>query len=87
MPHPLLFDVTMMIKILQHTYTHTHTHTPQLVLKANGTGDQELLTCAIRPHGIFGPRDPQCITGIINAGRAGKTKFIIGWVHVSMFEL
>ena len=71
-----LLNGQLLRKTLKHT--HTHTHIPQLVIKANGTGEQDLLTCAIRPHGIFGPRDPQCITGIINAGKAGKTKFMIG---------
>ena len=56
----------------------------QIVLAANtsdkesDTDDGELLTVAIRPHGIFGPRDPLCIPTIAQTGKAGKTKFIIG---------
>ncbi len=47
----------------------------QIVLTANC---DELLTVAVRPHGIFGPRDPLCIPTIAQTGKAGKTKFIIG---------
>ena len=51
----------------------------QLVLEASGdSGGQELLTVAIRPHGIFGPRDPQLVPTIVSTARAGKMKFIIG---------
>ncbi|KAI6649281.1 Sterol-4-alpha-carboxylate 3-dehydrogenase, decarboxylating-like [Oopsacas minuta] len=56
-------------------YTQTKALQEQIVLNANS---QELMTCAIRPHGIFGPGDQQCIPGIIAAARAGKTKYKIG---------
>ncbi|MEQ2172658.1 hypothetical protein GOODEAATRI_023353 [Goodea atripinnis] len=36
------------------------------------------LTVAIRPHGIFGPRDPQLVPTLVDAARRGKMKFIIG---------
>ncbi len=48
----------------------------QIVLEANGKKD--LLTVAIRPHGIFGPRDPQAVPIMIATAKAGKMKFIIG---------
>ena len=54
---------------------------PQVVRSSNVVGETEdgdFLTVAIRPHGIFGPRDPQCIPTMVQAGRAGKMKFIIG---------
>ena len=51
---------------------------PQMVLEFNG--GSELLTVAIRPHGIFGPRDPQTVPTVVSAAKAGKMKFIIGYV-------
>lgn len=54
---------------------------PQVVRSSNVVGETEtddFLTVAIRPHGIFGPRDPQCIPTMVHTGRAGKMKFIIG---------
>ena len=48
----------------------------QLVLEFNDSGG--ILTVAVRPHGIFGPRDPQMVPTIISAAKAGKMKFIIG---------
>ena len=40
-----------------------------------------MATVAIRPHGIFGPRDPQAIPTMIQTAKAGKMKFIIGSVR------
>ncbi|KAF3838161.1 hypothetical protein F7725_009929 [Dissostichus mawsoni] len=40
--------------------------------------EKGLLTVAIRPHGIFGPRDPQLVPILVDAARRGKMKFIIG---------
>ena len=37
-----------------------------------------LLTVAIRPHGIFGPRDTTMVPTLADAARKGKMKFIIG---------
>ena len=56
-------------------YTKTKAIQEQIVLNANSS---HLMTCAIRPHGIFGPGDQQCIPGIVAAARAGKTKYRIG---------
>lgn len=56
-------------------YTETKALQEQIVLAASSN---ELMTCAVRPHGIFGPGDQQCIPGIVAAARAGKTKFKIG---------
>lgn len=50
----------------------------QIVLAANGLGG--VATVAIRPHGIFGPRDPQAIPIMVETARAGKMKYIIGSV-------
>lgn len=49
----------------------------QEVLVANDP-ERNFLTIAIRPHGIFGPRDPQLVPILIEAARKGKMKFIIG---------
>lgn len=47
----------------------------QEVLQANGA---DLYTVAIRPHGIFGPRDLQLVPTTVDMARRGKSKFIIG---------
>ncbi|CAB1337691.1 unnamed protein product [Coregonus sp. 'balchen'] len=49
----------------------------KLVLKACDK-EKGLLTVAIRPHGIFGPRDPQLVPILVDTARRGKMKFIIG---------
>ncbi|XP_045676462.1 sterol-4-alpha-carboxylate 3-dehydrogenase, decarboxylating isoform X3 [Phyllostomus hastatus] len=49
----------------------------QEVLGANDP-ERNFLTTAIRPHGIFGPRDPQLVPILIEAARKGKMKFMIG---------
>ena len=41
----------------------------------------KLLTCALRPHCIFGPRDTHFISQIINKARAGKITHMIGEGH------
>lgn len=46
------------------------------VLKANGQGG--LLTCTIRPSGIFGPGDRQCIPGMVEVCERGQHRFQIG---------
>ncbi|XP_047391936.1 sterol-4-alpha-carboxylate 3-dehydrogenase, decarboxylating isoform X3 [Sciurus carolinensis] len=49
----------------------------QAVLDANDP-ERNFLTTAIRPHGIFGPRDPQLVPILIEAAKKGKMKFMIG---------
>lgn len=49
----------------------------QAVLGANDP-EKNFLTTAIRPHGIFGPRDPQLVPTLIETARNGKMKFVIG---------
>ncbi|XP_064405536.1 sterol-4-alpha-carboxylate 3-dehydrogenase, decarboxylating-like [Halichondria panicea] len=56
-------------------YTETKIQQEKIVLEASC---DKLLTVAVRPHGIFGPRDPLCIPTIAQTGKAGKTRFIIG---------
>ncbi|KAM8910962.1 sterol-4-alpha-carboxylate 3-dehydrogenase, decarboxylating isoform 1-T2 [Spinachia spinachia] len=58
-------------------YTQTKIQQEKLVLEACDKG-KGLLTVAIRPHGIFGPRDPQLVPILVDTARRGKMKFIIG---------
>lgn len=54
----------------------------QLVLQACDR-EKDFLTVAIRPHGIFGPHDPQLVPILVDTARRGKMKFIIGYVRAS----
>lgn len=56
-------------------YSKTKGEAEKLVLAANR---DFLRTCAIRPSAIFGERDPALVPRLVEAGRAGKTKYIIG---------
>ncbi|KAI0228821.1 Sterol-4-alpha-carboxylate 3-dehydrogenase, decarboxylating [Lamellibrachia satsuma] len=56
-------------------YTETKILQEKLVLEANS---DNFFTVAIRPHGIFGPRDPHMLPTTARMAQAGKTKFIIG---------
>lgn len=58
------------------SYSATKAEGEALVLKANG--EKGLLTCCIRPSSIFGPGDKLLVPSLVNAARAGKSKFIIG---------
>jgi sterol-4alpha-carboxylate 3-dehydrogenase (decarboxylating) len=59
-------------------YTKTKIEAEKLVLAASGRGGT-LATCALRPSGIFGERDPLLVPKIVSkaASRSGF-KFIIG---------
>lgn len=37
-----------------------------------------LAVCAIRPHAIFGPRDPHLMPALLRAGNEGKSRYILG---------
>ncbi|KAK7922904.1 hypothetical protein WMY93_009806 [Mugilogobius chulae] len=58
-------------------YTQTKIKQEKLVLEACDR-ENGFLTVAIRPHGIFGPRDPQLVPILVDTARRGKMKFIIG---------
>ncbi|XP_012582648.1 PREDICTED: sterol-4-alpha-carboxylate 3-dehydrogenase, decarboxylating isoform X2 [Condylura cristata] len=58
-------------------YTKTKILQEQAVLDASDP-DGNFLTTAIRPHGIFGPRDTNMVPVLVDAARKGKMKFIIG---------
>ena len=53
-------------------YPHTKALAEQEVLAANGR--QGLLTCSLRPHLIWGPRDRHLIPRLIARARAGKLR-------------
>jgi nucleoside-diphosphate-sugar epimerase len=57
-------------------YSDAKAHAEALVLDANGR--EGLLTCAIRPSGIFGPGDRLAVPAFASSARAGKLKFIVG---------
>ncbi|WWC67898.1 uncharacterized protein I206_101816 [Kwoniella pini CBS 10737] len=57
-------------------YNETKVAAEKMVLEANGVGG--LLTCAIRPAGIFGPGDRQMINGFYGVIKNGQTKWQIG---------
>ncbi|XP_038884192.1 3beta-hydroxysteroid-dehydrogenase/decarboxylase-like [Benincasa hispida] len=57
-------------------YSATKAEGEALVLKANGSSG--LLTCSLRPSGIFGPGDRLLVPSLVANARAGKSKFIIG---------
>lgn len=58
------------------SYSATKAEGEQLVIKTNGING--LLTCCIRPSGIFGPGDKLFVPSLVSAAKAGKSKFIIG---------
>lgn len=57
-------------------YNETKALAEAMVLKANGVGG--LLTCALRPAGIFGPGDRQGLPAYKTVIDNGQTKFQIG---------
>ncbi|XP_051824775.1 sterol-4-alpha-carboxylate 3-dehydrogenase, decarboxylating isoform X2 [Antechinus flavipes] len=58
-------------------YTETKILQEREVLNANEPSSN-FLTTAIRPHGIFGPRDQQLVPILVEAARSGRMKFMIG---------
>lgn len=53
-------------------YAHTKALAEQLVLEANG--QQHLLTCALRPHLIWGPGDQHLIPRLLDRARKGQLR-------------
>jgi len=48
---------------------------------SNTSNTNRLLTCALRPHCIFGPRDTHFISRMVDKGREGKITHMIGEGH------
>lgn len=63
-------------KRAQDPYDHSKQLAEREVLAANGKDG--LVTCALRPSGLFGPRDAQAWPGFIAAAKEGKSKYQIG---------
>ena len=60
-------------------YNETKMKAEQIVLAANdSTSEKGLLTCSIRPAGIFGPGDPHNIRAWHNVVVNGQTKWQVG---------
>lgn len=53
-------------------YPMSKAYAEQMVLQANGQGN--LLTCALRPHLIWGPRDSHLIPKLIDRAKAGRLR-------------
>lgn len=56
-----------------NSYAETKTLAEKMVL---GLNDDSFLTCAIRPHLIWGPGDPHIFPRLIQKGREGKLKIV-----------
>ncbi|MBK9753290.1 MAG: NAD-dependent epimerase/dehydratase family protein [Nannocystis sp.] len=57
-------------------YAETKRIAEEEVLTANG--EKGLLSCAIRPHVVFGPGDTRLLPAILGRAREGKLKFRVG---------
>jgi 2-alkyl-3-oxoalkanoate reductase len=53
-------------------YPHTKALAEQMVLNANG--EHHLVTCALRPHLIWGPRDQHLIPRLLDRARKGQLR-------------
>lgn len=61
-------------KVHLNAYGETKTMAEKLVLQTNNS--QTFLTCAIRPHLIWGPGDPHLFPRVIQKGKEGKLKVV-----------
>ncbi len=57
-----------------NAYSETKTMAEKLVLQMNDS--QSFLTCAIRPHLIWGPGDPHLFPRVIQKGKEGKLRVV-----------
>lgn len=57
-----------------NSYSETKTMAEKLVLEMNN--GENFLTCALRPHLIWGPGDPHLFPRIIQKGREGKLRIV-----------
>jgi sterol-4alpha-carboxylate 3-dehydrogenase (decarboxylating) len=62
--------------ISQAPYADSKIAAERLILAANG--EAGTLTCAIRPHVIFGPGDQRFLPAILDRARSGRLKFAVG---------
>jgi len=62
-------------------YCETKAIAEKIVLDASGKrlkNGRFLSTVSIRPHGLFGPKDPHFWPKLVASARAGKTRFMVG---------
>lgn len=71
-------------KVHMDAYNETKALAEVLVLEANGR--EGLLTCSIRPSGIFGPRDSQGSLSIVESAMKGQWRVMIG-KNNNLFDL
>ncbi|ERN03599.1 hypothetical protein AMTR_s00042p00178940 [Amborella trichopoda] len=62
----------------QHNDNYSATKAEGEALVLNANGKEGLLTCCIRPSGIFGPGDRLLVPSLVASARSGKSKFLIG---------
>ena len=65
-------DLPRATEFLAH-YPETKARAEKLVLDAN---DDTFATCALRPHLIFGPRDPHILPRLIDRARKGRLRIV-----------
>jgi len=63
-------------RVSQAPYADSKIAAEKEVLKSNGQGG--LLTCAIRPHVVFGPGDERFLPTILSRARSGRLKYAVG---------
>jgi nucleoside-diphosphate-sugar epimerase len=63
-------------RVSQAPYADSKIAAEKEVLKSNGQGG--LLTCAIRPHVVFGPGDERFLPAILSRARSGRLKYAVG---------
>ena len=62
-------------RISQAPYADSKIAAEKEVLRASG---DRLLTCAVRPHVVFGPGDQRFLPAILTRARAGKLRYAVG---------
>ncbi|HMI89223.1 MAG TPA: NAD-dependent epimerase/dehydratase family protein [Polyangiaceae bacterium] len=63
-------------RISQAPYADSKIAAEKEILQANGKGG--LLTCAIRPHVVFGPGDERFLPAILQRAKTGRLKYGVG---------
>lgn len=59
-------------------YSRTKAEAEQIALKGVAQSGGKLSVVSVRPHSLFGPRDPTLLPTLVKTAKAGKTKFAIG---------
>ncbi|KXS11880.1 NAD(P) dependent steroid dehydrogenase-like protein [Gonapodya prolifera JEL478] len=68
-------DETLPPGTVEDVYMRAKSMQEQIVIDANSP---ELMTCSIRPHGIYGPGDRVFLPTVLEAAHSGKLKALIG---------